>query len=197
MLFLTAEVIIVRKEVYPDPPSIPEGRWDVYLVSLPNRPYFPVTINFVTLTPTITSSPLSLTFEPEVWDVPQELTVIALEDPVNRDDVYGSGFKLALDSEDMNYDGRDLPDFEVLIEDNDEGIKSSCAMYYYPIVGTSLECVGTSLECLSSPLQYKSSQTHSATILKLRWLTLSNSYCTQTQVSECPQQQLLHTNPGV
>lgn len=122
MFLLTAEVIIVRKEVYPDPPSIPEGRWDVYLVSLPNRPYFPVTINFVTLTPTITSSPPSLTFDPEVWNVPQELTVIALEDSVNRDDVYGSGFKLALDSEDMNYNERDLPDFEVSVEDNDEGI---------------------------------------------------------------------------
>jgi hypothetical protein len=116
-----AEVIIIRKEVYPDPPSIPEGRWDVYLVSLPNRPYFPVTITFVTLTPTITSSPLSLTFQPEVWNIPQELTVIAVEDGVNRGSTYETGFKLALDSEDMNYNQRDLPDLEVSVEDNDEG----------------------------------------------------------------------------
>lgn len=124
------DVIIVRKEVYPDPPSIPEGRWDVYLVSLPNRPYNPVTINFVTLTPTITSSPRSLVIEPDLWNIPQELTVIALEDRTNRDDVYRSGFELALESEDTNYNASVLPDFEVTAEDNDEGMHfaSNCRL---------------------------------------------------------------------
>lgn len=122
-----ASVIVIRKEVYPDPPSIPEGRWEVYLISLPNRPYSPVTINFVTLTSTITSSPTSLTFEPDLWDVPQELTVIALEDGVNRGDIYRSGFKLALDSEDMNYNATQLPDFDVPVEDNDEGMQTCLA----------------------------------------------------------------------
>lgn len=115
-------MIIIRKEVYPDPSTIPEGRWAVYLVTLPNRPYSPVTINFITLTPTITSSPVSLTFEPDLWDVPQELTVIALEDRIDRGDVFRTGFELALDSEDMNYNARELPDLEVTVEDNDDGM---------------------------------------------------------------------------
>ena len=118
---LAAEVIIRRKEVYPDPSSIPEGRWDVYLISLPNRPKYPVTITFVTLTPTITSSPASITIQPAQWDSVQELTVIALEDDVNRESPYRSGFKLVLQSEDSNYDAPDLPDFGVTVEDNDEG----------------------------------------------------------------------------
>ncbi len=80
----TANVIIVRKETYPYPPDIPEGRWAVYHVTLPSRPTHPVKITYHTLTDTITLSPFTMTFEPEEWNVPQELTVVALEDSFNR-----------------------------------------------------------------------------------------------------------------
>ena len=81
---LTAGVIIVRKETYPYPPDIPEGRWAVYEVTLPNRPTDPVTISYHTLTNTITLSHDSMTFDPDGWNVPQDLTVFAVEDNVNR-----------------------------------------------------------------------------------------------------------------
>jgi hypothetical protein len=65
-----------------------------------------------------------MTFEPDVWDIPQELTVLALEDEVNIESPYNSGFNMTLESEDMNFDGQSVPDFEVTVEDNDEGMVS-------------------------------------------------------------------------
>jgi hypothetical protein len=118
-------VIIVRKETYPYPPDIPEGRWAVYEVTLPSRPYNSVTITYRTLTATLGLSPYQMTFEPDVWDVPQELTVLALEDEVNIESPYNSGFNMTLESEDMNFDGQSVPDFEVTVEDNDEGMATS------------------------------------------------------------------------
>lgn len=56
----------------------------MYLVTLPSRPTHTVTITYHTLTDTITLSPFTMTFEPEEWNVPQELTVVGLEDSVNR-----------------------------------------------------------------------------------------------------------------
>lgn len=119
--FPPASVTIVRKETYPYPPDIPEGRWAVYEVTLPSRPYNPVTITYRTLTSTLGLSPYQMTFEPEAWNVPQELTVLAFEDEVNMESPYSSGFNLTLESEDKNYDGQSVPDFNVTIEDNDEG----------------------------------------------------------------------------
>ena len=111
----------MRKETYPYPPDIPEGRWAVYEVTLPSRPYNPVTITYRTLTSTLGLSPYQMTFEPEAWNVPQELTVLAFEDEVDMESPYSSGFNLTLESEDKNYDGQSVPDFNVTIEDNDEG----------------------------------------------------------------------------
>ena len=63
-----------------------------------------------------------MTFEPEVWDVPQEVTVLALEDEENMESPYSSGFDVTLESEDENYDGQSVPEFNVTVEDNDEGM---------------------------------------------------------------------------
>lgn len=115
----------MRKETYPYPPDIPEGRWAVYEITLPSRPYNPVTITYRTLTATLGLSPYQMTFEPDVWDIPQELTVLALEDEVNLESPYNSGFNVTLESEDKNFDGQSVPDFEVTVEDNDEGIISN------------------------------------------------------------------------
>ena len=77
-------MIIVRKETYPYPPDIPEGRWAVYEVTLPSRPYHDVTITYTTLNSTISLHPFEMTFEPDGWNQPQDLVVFALEDNVNR-----------------------------------------------------------------------------------------------------------------
>ncbi len=93
----------------------------MYLVSLPNRPTHTLTILYHTLTPTLALSPAQMTFEPEFWNITQELTLVAVEDDTNMASSYGSGFNLTLVSTDRNYGGYLLPDFNVTIEDNDKG----------------------------------------------------------------------------
>lgn len=114
-------VLIVPKEMYPYPPDIPEGRWAVYEVTLPNRPRFPVTVTYHTITDTIALSHSHMTFVPDVWNIPQDLTVYALEDAINTRSPYAAAFNLSLSSLDRNYNGP-LPNFNVTVEDNDEGM---------------------------------------------------------------------------
>jgi len=114
-------VLIVPKEMYPYPPDIPEGRWAVYEVTLPNRPRFPVTVTYHTITDTIALSHPHMTFVPDVWNIPQDLTVYALEDAINTHSPYAAAFNLSLSSLDRNYNGP-LPNFNVTVEDNDEGM---------------------------------------------------------------------------
>ena len=71
-----------------------------------------------------------MTFEPDVWDIPQELTVLALEDEVNMESPYNSGFNMSLESVDKNFDGQSVPDFKVTVEDNDKGMDS----YYVCVI---------------------------------------------------------------
>ena len=118
--FPTVSVLIVPKETYPYPPDIPEGRWAVYEVTLPNRPRFPVTITYHTITDTITLSHAQMIFDPDGWNIPQNLTVYAVEDNINMRSPYAAAFNLSLGSMDKNFNGP-LPNFNVTVEDNDEG----------------------------------------------------------------------------
>ena len=120
-LSCTADVVIISRETYPSFRHIPEGRWSVYNVTLPNRPYHNVTITFHPLTPTITLSHVEMTFEPDNWDVPQILTVYATEDDTNIISPYMASFNMSLTSLDENYDGAEIDDFNVTVEDNDDG----------------------------------------------------------------------------
>ena len=114
-------MVIIPRETYPSFRRIPEGRWSVYNVTLPNMPYYTVTITFHPLTPTITLSHVEMTFEPHNWDVPQILTVYATEDNVNTISPYMASFNMSLTSLDENYDGAEIDDFRVSVEDNDDG----------------------------------------------------------------------------
>ena len=93
----------------------------MYNVTLPNQPYHPVTITFHPLTPTITLSHVEMIFEPGNWDVAQILTVYATEDDVNTVSPYMASFNMSLTSLDENYDGAEVDDFGVSVEDNDDG----------------------------------------------------------------------------
>ena len=117
----TAGVVVVRKESYPYPTDIPEGRWAVYEVTLPNMPEETVTVTFRSLSDRITLSHQVMTFEPEQWNHPQDLVVYAVDDSANFPSPYPAAFNMALSSKDMNYDGASLPDFNLTVEDNDEG----------------------------------------------------------------------------
>lgn len=66
-------------------------------------------------------SPSHMIFHPEGWNVSQELTILAFEDDDNLATPYQSAIKLSLSSEDMNYNGTELPDMNVTLEDNDDG----------------------------------------------------------------------------
>ena len=114
-------MVIIPKETYPYPPDIPEGRWAVYEVTLPNMPYHPVTITYHTLTNTIRLSHVKMTFKPHVWNIPQYLTVFSRDDEINSVSPYMASFNMSLMSLDSNYDGADVDDFQVTVEDNDEG----------------------------------------------------------------------------
>ena len=120
--FLLVDIEIIPRETYPSFRHIPEGRWSVYDVTLPNMPYHNVTITFHALTPTITLSHVEMTFEPNTWNVPQILTVYALDDDINMiESPYMASFNMSLTSLDDNYDGAEIDDFGVTVEDNDDG----------------------------------------------------------------------------
>lgn len=112
---------MVRKESYPYPTDIPEGRWAVYEVTLPNMPKETVTIAFRSLSDRITLSHQIMIFEPSQWNTPQDLVVYAVEDTANIASPYPAAFNMTLSSQDTNYDGSSVPDFNVTVEDNDEG----------------------------------------------------------------------------
>ena len=126
----TAGVVVVRKESYPYPTDIPEGRWAVYEVTLPNMPEETVTIAFRSLSDKITLSHQVMTFEPEQWNLPQDLVVYAVDDSANIPSPYPAAFNMTLSSEDMNYNGASLPDFNLTVEDNDEG-RYGCAQSHH------------------------------------------------------------------
>eukprot|EP01135_Chromosphaera_perkinsii_P001152 Nk52_evm9s159 gene=Nk52_evmTU9s159 len=111
-------VNIVKKEVLT--PSIPEGRPAVYLVTLPNMPYHPVTIAFSSLSPYIETTTTTLTFQPNEWNVAKELTITSVEDAViTKPSPYNAKFHMDLTSTDTNYHQYVVEDFTVTIEDND------------------------------------------------------------------------------
>jgi len=138
-------VLIVPKEMYPYPPDIPEGRWAVYEVTLPNRPRFPVTVTYHTITDTIALSHPHMTFVPDVWNIPQDLTVYALEDAINTRSPYAAAFNLSLSSLDRNYNGP-LPNFNVTVEDTAPtlgGLVAWITKEYIPILDNSETRVDT------------------------------------------------------
>lgn len=64
---------------------------------------------------------MEMTFEPSNWNITQILTVYATEDDVNIVSPYMASFNMSLTSRDDNYDGAEVEDFGVTVEDNDDG----------------------------------------------------------------------------
>ena len=110
------------RETYPYPADLPEGRWEVYNVTLPSMPTHTVEVGFQSLSSQIKLVPDSMVFEPEEWDVPQQLVVYALEDSINAPSPYPASFNMTVSSGDMNFDRVPVPDYNLTVEDNDEGM---------------------------------------------------------------------------
>ena len=121
VVLIIAGVIIKRKEVYPSPEHIPEGRWIIYEVTLPSKPTDPVMISFQFITANIIITPTFMLFEPDQWNVPKQLLVYAVEDDLNIVSPYSSAFSIGLASNDANFDEEPVPNFNLTIEDNDDG----------------------------------------------------------------------------
>lgn len=84
-----------------------------------------VTITFHTLTDRIALHPDHMVFQPETWNDPQDLVVYALEDSINAlDSPYPVAFQMTLTSHDFNYDQQAVPNYNLTVEDNDEGSMS-------------------------------------------------------------------------
>lgn len=124
--------MITRKDVYPSPVYLPEGRGGVYNVQLRSRPYHPVAVSFYAINNSLISvSPNVLLFRPDNWNVSQELTVNALEDKVDRVSPYMSQFGMELSSSDANFHNLSVSDYRVTIEDNDNG-RYRCILVIIP-----------------------------------------------------------------
>ena len=123
IVHVIAGIVIKRKEIYPSPEHIPEGRWIIYEVTLPSKPSDSVFISFHFLTDKIILTPTSMLFEPDQWNVPKQLLVYAVEDDLNIEDTsYPSTIGMSLTSNDANFDEEPIPDYNITIEDNDNGM---------------------------------------------------------------------------
>jgi hypothetical protein len=119
-----AGVFINEKGTYVLAPDIPEGRSRIFLIQLRSIPQSVVTVNLTALNETITIDPTVMVFRPSDWNVTQELTVYTIDDDIRMDSPYKAGVGITMTSGDMDYNGADVEDLVVTIEDNDEGIGS-------------------------------------------------------------------------
>jgi Ca2+-binding RTX toxin-like protein len=97
--------------------AVEERRQTTYAVVLISQPTADVTIT-VTRDPQVSVTPLTLTFNPDNWNVPQMVTVEAIDDPVFEGDHSGTISHTAA-SADSNYHGIHIPQVTVGITDND------------------------------------------------------------------------------
>lgn len=116
-----AGVVIVRKETYPYPAELPEGRWAVYEITLPSRPQKPVNISFHSLSNSLALLPVSMVFTPDQWNVPQDLVVFALQGNNTGPSSYDVAFNMSLQSSDKNFDQYHVPNFNLTVESNNLG----------------------------------------------------------------------------
>ena len=93
----------------------------MYKITLPSKPTNSVTIRFHSLSDAIVLVPTLMVFEPESWDTAQDLVVYALDDNVNRASPYPASFNVSLVSQDMNFNDYPVPDFDLTVEDDDDG----------------------------------------------------------------------------
>ncbi|MGQ4647525.1 Ig-like domain-containing protein [Lyngbya aestuarii] len=102
--------------------SVIEGGFDdSYNLVLASAPTADVTINLTT-DDQISTNTSALTFTPTNWNVPQIVTVSALDDAVSEGP-HTSNISFVVSSTDSNYDGLSVPSLDVAISDNDVPIR--------------------------------------------------------------------------
>jgi hypothetical protein len=93
------------------------GSPDTYTLALGTQPTADVVVSVVG-TDQISVSPSALTFTPQNWDVPQTVTVAAVDDSV-IEGAYTAVITHSVVSADAGYNGLAVADVSVSIEDND------------------------------------------------------------------------------
>ncbi|CAK4384748.1 unnamed protein product [Aphanomyces euteiches] len=68
----------------------------------------------------ITVLPLSAVFTPATWNIPQTVTVVAVDDYLDEADVHYTSIKTTTSSLDPDYNNLLLPNIRVAVEDNDQ-----------------------------------------------------------------------------
>ena len=69
-------------------------------------------------------------FEPDTWDSPQILVITATNDDINMNSPYFASFGMALFSLDENFHSAAVPEVNLSIEDNDQGITEHSLTFY-------------------------------------------------------------------
>ena len=98
---------------------------DNYTLALTQAPTAPVTINFTPADPnallpaSCTVAPLSLTFTAADWNVPQTVSVTAIDNTRRQGVWYTNLVGAAMTSTDVAFDGKFVPEVGVNIRDND------------------------------------------------------------------------------
>ncbi|MDB9511190.1 DUF4347 domain-containing protein [Kamptonema animale CS-326] len=95
--------------------GVANGNYDIKLTS---QPSFPVTINFTTDQQIEAIAPV--TFTADNWNVPQSVTVKAVDDTI-VEGAHNAKITHDVSSSDTNYNSRSGPDVTVAIADNDTG----------------------------------------------------------------------------
>jgi len=114
--------------------SVLEGEEDTYSIVLDSEPTSNVVITLSTSDPLlgsgITLSASELTFTPENWNTPQEITVTAVDDFV-LDENRSVTISSVVVSDDSNYDGESVSEIEVIIteDESEPGVTLSEASF--------------------------------------------------------------------
>ena len=114
---------------FPYPALIPEGRDAIYDVILTARPTNSVTVNVDDESVLTSATPSQLVFEPENWNVPQQVTVSAVQDVTSWAEPQQANITFALSSDDVNFDSI-ASYLTVGVEDDDQSKHSAicCGM---------------------------------------------------------------------
>ncbi|MCB0878189.1 MAG: Ig-like domain repeat protein [Thermoleophilia bacterium] len=95
------------------------GASQSFTIALQTIPTAPVTLDFTLTTGQATATPMTLTFTPGNWNVPQTVTVAAVDDAIDEMNGMTDQITTVVTSADPQYAGQFVPPFDIVVDDND------------------------------------------------------------------------------
>ena len=99
--------------------SLGEGETATYTLALDSEPFDSVSLALASDNPSVARVSETLTFTASNWSTPQTVTVTTIEDHRVNDDLRTVHISHRVTSNDSDYDGLSLTEFEVTVADND------------------------------------------------------------------------------